>query len=264
MSNNGFNRLSKAQLDMMAIDILKKYDFSIITESKATDIENFIEAYLGLDIDYKCLSPEGNILGLATFDKGELIVFSEDRTQVELIKVDEGNIIVDTSLLEPQIPEGRLRFTLAHEVAHWILHRDIFKVKSYRKKFTSTDDIAVRDINREDGSLTIKSEGKTKEEWIEWQADYLAGALLMPENIFKYEFQKILREDLEIYRSYLYLDNQECNRRNYKFVISKLANKFKVSKQAARVRLVKLDLLQIEEIPMYASLRTNCILWRKP
>lgn len=245
MNNSSIKKWSKAQLDIMAIDILKKYDLSILTEGKATDIESFIESYLELDIDYKNLSQDDNILGLTTFDDGEVLIYSDDKEQVESLKVRSGNIIIDNSLLEPDIPEGRLRFTLAHEAAHWILHKEIFKDKAYRREFARSEDVAVRDINREDGSLTIKSNIKTPQEWIEWQADYFAGSILMPEKIFKYEFYRILTKDLGLFKPYLFLDNQQCNKENYDYTILNLSNRFKVSKLATRVRLYKLNLLEI-------------------
>ena len=91
----------------------------------------------------------------------------------------------------------------------------------------------------------METQYKTDEEWIEWQADYLAGALLMPATSFVYYFN-IIRKKLDINQSYLYLDNQKCNIQNYFYTINILSKIFGVSGLATKVRLCKLGLLKEE------------------
>jgi len=69
---------------------------------------------------------------------------------------------------------NRKRFTIAHEIAHIILHSDILeKIKTF-------EDFSKRPVmlNRENGS----NNSSTK---IEKDADKLAGEILMPDKIFK-------------------------------------------------------------------------------
>lgn len=77
-----------------------------------------------------------------------------------MIAVRAGTILIDERLCDPS-KLGRLRFTCAHELAHWVLH----------KLYSGTGDVAAYNGNvSSDESHGI----------IERQADTLASALLMP------------------------------------------------------------------------------------
>ena len=78
-----------------------------------------------------------------------------------MIAVRAGTILIDERLCDPS-KLGRLRFTCAHELAHWVLHK---------KLYSGTGDVAAYNGNvSSDESHGI----------IERQADALASALLMP------------------------------------------------------------------------------------
>lgn len=78
-----------------------------------------------------------------------------------MIAVRAGTILIDERLCDPS-KLGRLRFTCAHELAHWVLHK---------KLYSGTGDVAAYNGNvSSDESHGI----------IERQADTLASALLMP------------------------------------------------------------------------------------
>ena len=77
--------------------------------------------------------------------------------------IRQRRICVDESLLNPA-SEGRLCFTFAHEIGHWILHRKLI-------------DNACRSISS-DGFIFCRLQDAKKP--IEWQADYFASCLLMP------------------------------------------------------------------------------------
>ena len=66
--------------------------------------------------------------------------------------------------------KGRLIFTCAHEVGHWCLHRRYV-------------DIAGR-TSEEEGVVLCRTD-KTQKLPVEWQADYFAGCLLMPEEMLE-------------------------------------------------------------------------------
>jgi Zn-dependent peptidase ImmA (M78 family) len=85
--------------------------------------------------------------------------------------VKDGMICVDSSLTENQ-NEGRLCFTFAHETGHWTLHRDYINHAGR----TGKDDAFI--------FCRIK-DAKQK---IEWQADYFASCLLIPEHAVKLAF----------------------------------------------------------------------------
>ena len=88
--------------------------------------------------------------------------------------VDARVICVDESLFQSGC-EGRFTFTCAHEVGHWVLHRRYVK-KANRG---GPEEIAI-----------ICRLEKAKEP-IEWQADYFASSLLMPEDAVRKTFHKL-------------------------------------------------------------------------
>lgn len=77
--------------------------------------------------------------------------------------IRQRRICIDESLLSDK-SEGRLCFTFAHEIGHWILHRKLIQH-------------ACRAISS-DGFIFCRLQDAKKP--IEWQADYFASCLLMP------------------------------------------------------------------------------------
>ena len=43
-----------------------------------------------------------------------------------VIAVKGGTILIDSSLCRENASTGRLRFTCAHELAHWLLHKRLY------------------------------------------------------------------------------------------------------------------------------------------
>jgi Zn-dependent peptidase ImmA (M78 family) len=83
-------------------------------------------------------------------------------------------ICVDESLFQSGC-EGRFTFTCAHEVGHWVLHRRYVE----EAKRSGSEEIAI-----------ICRLEKAKEP-IEWQADYFASSLLMPEDVVRKTFYQL-------------------------------------------------------------------------
>lgn len=78
--------------------------------------------------------------------------------------------------LEEQENKGRYRFTLAHELAHWILHREMI-------------------ISDRTEAVFIEGVHNSK---MEGQADYFAFALLMPMGTVKKYFIPSLAKDIAV------------------------------------------------------------------
>ena len=120
-------------------------------------VEDIIERALELRLSYDDLEEKlgvKDVLG-ATYVKSRLICVNE-------------------RLFEPR-SEGRLVFTCAHEAGHWILHRQYADIQ---------------------GRTSPKKEAivcrlKDAREPIEWQADYFAACLLMPEKEVRETFEKV-------------------------------------------------------------------------
>lgn len=79
--------------------------------------------------------------------------------------------------------EEKYRFTLAHEIAHKELHEEIYGQLSEIENITDYKDVL----------LSLLSEEEYQS--FEWQADYFAGCILVPQNlldeVFRSEFEEI-------------------------------------------------------------------------
>lgn len=123
--------------------------------------------------------------------------------------------------------ENRFRFTLAHEIAHVMLHGYLYAGFTFNSIDQWKDCIKEMDIE--------------KRRIVEWQADEFAGLILVPRKILKENFQKSL-QDAEDRVGDKFKDNknfiQDVAIEYY------LAPKFCVSKEVARIRLERDKLIQ--------------------
>ncbi|MEL7659094.1 MAG: ImmA/IrrE family metallo-endopeptidase, partial [Bacillota bacterium] len=127
--------------------------------------------------------------------------------------VKKGTIIIDARLLRKGV-EGRLRFTLAHELAHWILHKNIFCGSQYSAAM-------IKGALHNDNKLSSEAD-----RMIEKQADLLATALLMPIKQVKKAFYELRSK---------YFDKT--------VLVAKMAETFDVSRQAMRICLTNHNLI---------------------
>ncbi|MBF0379992.1 MAG: ImmA/IrrE family metallo-endopeptidase [Magnetococcales bacterium] len=128
--------------------------------------------------------------------------------------------------------EYRARFTLAHEIGHLILEHG----KYMKKELCHESDldienprlIGIQDIER-----------------MEWQANYFASYLLLPEKQLKESFYLLVKKYSLINRGHgvLYVDNQKCNKDTYYGITNRLKKEFKTSRSAFQIRLRNLGLL---------------------
>lgn len=185
-------------LEAIARNTLKQYDSSLVmgTEAVTVPIEDIIESQ-GLSLEYQYIRNNGRILGETVFDDDYIPLYNMEEKKYELVFMERGTIIIDASLLRCRT-DGRLRFTCAHELAHWLIHQELYN---------GTGDTAAMQKSIAKSSYADK--------YIERQADMLAGALLMPMNQVKRTFYHLSAEDK----------------------VKTLADKFGVSKQAMEIRL---------------------------
>lgn len=185
-------------LEAIARNTLKKYDESLVSgyDAKEVPIEEIIES-MGLSLEYQYIRNNGRILGETVFDDAYVPIYNMDEHRYELIFVERGTIILDASLLRCRT-RGRHRFTAAHELAHWLIHQELY---------SGTGDAAAM--------LKSLSKSSEADRRIELQADMLASALLLPISQVKKAFYRTSGEDR----------------------VSRLAAQFGVSNQAMEIRL---------------------------
>ena len=88
----------------------------------------------------------------------------------------------------PQLRGGFGESTIAHEIGHWVLHIDTEKVESYIRLNKKGVGVRVQPFLCRSSNLAR----------IEWQAQYFAGCLLMPQHILT-ELTK--DKDLTVWRN---------------------------------------------------------------
>jgi len=193
-----------ATLECIARKTLAQYDPSYLNlPPQAVPIERIIENIFGLNIGYMRLTVAGDELGRMIYDDGYTTRFNPEKDDYELVRVQAGTILIESLLVNDLKQYGRYRFTLAHELGHWLLHKQLFAGTGIAAATYGTD------------SLTDDS--------AEWQANYIAKAILMPVGQVKRGFHGM----------------REPNKNK----IIKLADIFEVSKQAMKIRLNELGLV---------------------
>ena len=157
MSNVVVGFLSKDQIESAADRCLASCHAD---RSTPIPIERIVELHYRIDV-----VPTSRL----ELDFDTIAFISQDLTE---IRVDSG------VLSQARTNPGRLNFSLAHELGHVVLHAGIFEHLRF-------DDLA--DFGR---ALDDMSEEDYR--WMEWQADYFAGAVLMPRTEFRSRIDDVL------------------------------------------------------------------------
>lgn len=187
---SGLYILSKGDFDPLAYQILKKMQPAVLEKAMPLDLTALAEDGLYLECRDEILSQDGTILGLITFADQNLPVYDEQMNETA-ISTTEGTIVIDKRLHKKPT---RYRFTMAHEIAHWILHRRFYSPikKPYNFRNSGCSYIACRQEAEEGRKNPV--EAKTDFDWSEWQSDGLAAALLMPACTFVPTSKEILHK----------------------------------------------------------------------
>lgn len=223
--NSGLPIIKKSEFDNLAESILKEYMPDVLKEPQALNIRYLAEECIVLNIQEEVLSLD-NLLGFIAFSD-ILFPVAEDR----IIDVPIGTIVLNSGLRKKMT---RWRFTLAHEVAHWILHRAYHSGdhRIYDFRHAGCSYIACRTDKTELGRKNPRV-AKTDDEWAEWQADNLAAALLMPKNTFLCAAKQILSK--HGFHDLCLISGNDVTRGMT--VVKELADLFQVSMRAVRIRM---------------------------
>ncbi len=225
---NGVPVLCRYQIEELSERIIKHVIPDALSIPIPCDIENLMETHFNLTLDYQNLQPDGAILGETVFKKGVRDIYRVEETlKQDQILVREGTVLVDDSLSNNM--ETRLRFTLAHELGHWILHQ---------RFYGTTENRACRSYRRQH-IYTSHHQVKSPVEWTEWQADTFASAILVPRPALRQSLRTFLAQNgLSWPKLSDFSDNK--NRENYNDFLKIIAKEYGVSKETARIRMNKL------------------------
>ena len=134
---------------------------------------------------------------------------------------------IANSLSAPNM-ENRLRTTLTHEFGHVYFHQFMFDIQAQSGSLFPTEPKSqVNKCNR----ANIVNAAET--DWMEWQAGYACGAILIPIGALIDTVQAFRAEnDLEYKNLAVGTDAGQK-------LVARIATEFQTSKDAARVRLLK-------------------------
>ena len=163
------------------------------------------------------------ILDLAEFDLGlDLVPVDGLREQLDieaLLMGDLRSILLDKrAFMSPRL-EYRLHFSVAHEIGHLILHRDIYAGLQHTSAIEWFD--------------YISAIPEVEYVWVEWQAYEFAGRLLVPPESLREAFQTAVQTaEAAGYTNWLAADEAALD-----YIATRIAPKFGVSAEVTSKRL---------------------------
>lgn len=220
---------SEAELDMeceqIVSDFLRQLHGAVNYPVATDDLTKLIEAHTA-DLDpYADLSGLGlDVEGLTEFTPGQ-----------------KPCVRISRLLSEDPSRENRFRTTLTHEFGHVHFHNYLWDSAGRQSSLfaaTSHHDGQPMTCKRE----TIIAANKT--DWMEWQAGYACGALLMPATAVR----RIVADVLQRHTIHAAVTPHSIHGRN---LIAAMVEAFHVSEEAASVRLSRLHVLS-DTIPTLA------------
>jgi hypothetical protein len=187
-----------------------RVEFPIRTD----DLTILIEQKADLDSYADLSGEEGEVEGVTEFTPGQ-----------------RPTVRISTALNAPYL-ENRLRTTLTHEWGHVHLHRPMFDVETRPRSLFGDE---IRPSSNKCKRVNIV--GAAESNWMEWQAGYVCGAILMPAGPLIETVQAFRK------RNGLALNNLVLNSDAGQRLIETVASAFQTSRDAARIRLLKKQVL---------------------
>jgi len=226
--DNGMYILRRGDMETIATAVLNEHMPHLLAGENVVPIEHLAQECYGLDIESRNITVDKRILGMMAFGNIEVPMYDLLMNPIRE-RVLEGTMLIDECLLAKE-NTARRRFTIAHELSHWILHRPYRSSNRY---------IACRTENV--GKFTFK-ENMTDDDYGEWQANVLAAAILMPQVTMPWAVSNAFSAmGIEWNDTYM----SDHKRRS---ITTHIAEIFKVSLQAAEIRLEQLGYFKKKKI----------------
>jgi Zn-dependent peptidase ImmA (M78 family) len=141
------------------------------------------------------------------------------------------NVKIEAALSNDEKRENRLRTTLTHEFGHVHFHAYLWEVEPPGRDLLRRNPNANKQICKRDDILNA-----AQSDWMEWQAGYVCGSILMPIS----QVRRITMGFQEERKLFGVIGEHGAHGRE---LIEIVKEEFQVSAAAARVRLLKLNLL---------------------
>lgn len=225
--SDGQPQLSQEQLERFAEQFLTRYFPSCLaspTKLRATDLLQLFQTEDGGSFSFADLGQEFG------------------RKRLGRLYPKRKHILLDSCLCRER--DVSLPFVTAHEFAHWLLHRDC-PLKELREAESFPDD----DAERESMNHPRWSRGPL--EWIEWQANALASAILVPRQQAAIAVLNVNATHFPTHRQQhlIFKNLTPAGRGEADIKLGVVAEAFGVSKTVTRIRLSRLGLYQEQPQP---------------
>lgn len=222
----------------LGIPVREEYCFRCPGLDEATIVNKTIEVWKAIGGTSSLYDRENDYLDAMVKKAGLRLRYVEMRHEYygEYV-LGENEVWLNRMLADDE--KQRHRYTLAHELGHHYLHRHL--LERY-------------DIDTSEGQSTLELVGASNKDFdrFEAQANKFASNLLLPEAAVRNE-SKTYFEEHHILKNRIYCDEQFSNSEGYfnktqaKEFVGTIATIFRVSREAAKYRLMNLGLLVVEE-----------------
>ena len=243
-SIDGMYILKRDDFDVIATPVLHENMPRVLDRQNTVNIEYLAECY-GLEIENHNITEDRRILGLMAFHNIEVPMFDSNMQPIRKC-IEEGTIVIEKSLLGGG-NLARRRFTLAHELAHWLLHRTYHSSSNQQFKLRRSY-VACRTENID---KHIFRQDMTDNEREEWQANSLASAILMPYVTVIWAIHEAFRASGIKWNS-VYVDGRNAiSEYKKREILSYVAKTYAVSMQSAEIRLEHLGYFKKTRITIF-------------
>ncbi len=165
----GVLQVKDEELEAFAYAQLKDYKKDYFKVPFALNVDDFIENYLKIKVQFQRLSPNNSRYGMIAISSGVVPVMNEEN-KPDLRFFEKGTICVDLEACKND--EHIIGFTLIHESAH-------SQFDLYVNKALLDGETYINDEKLLDGkNLIVKR--RTQKDWMEYHANKYTSYILMP------------------------------------------------------------------------------------
>jgi Zn-dependent peptidase ImmA (M78 family) len=236
--------LSAIEIEQIANEVLETHCHGVLQKPQQTPVAEILEA-LKARTQLKVVFDE---LG-----------FVNDAKILGKVNFRQNLLSLDASLLAQR--EIQFRFTAAHEIGHWIIHR--WNWKNWTLEGTQNEPkVSPVEILEDNEDTLCRLDHRTPRDWLEYQANVFASNLVAPRATFQTALVAVQHE-IGILKNLgtVYVSNNARHLTDYHATLAALGGIYGISKTSSRVRLQTLDLL-IGEFPKRASEALSTVLPR--
>ena len=232
--------LSYQQIEKLTEEIIRDYRPDVLTYPQAVDYDDFLECYLGVEVDYQHIystGKQGDILGCTIFSEQNLPVFDKENMRKAYLRYQPITVVLDNSLVEGDrsIQEN---ITGLHEGGHVWLHGSFFTVQEGQMQIDEIDQKRV--CCRKEGMEAIEQVYCSNAEmWREWQATTFAVTLALPKKSLNLSVQEMFHKYGIKGNQLVIDDDHDSYQLAFHMIPGELSKLYNMSKEAIRYRLEK-------------------------